>query len=166
MYILWGFLGTIALVVILFIGLTIRKAGRNRKGQAQTAPAAPAKKTNLAWIGWLVAIVLVAVGVNWGYRRYYKETQTPPIAAPARAERVIETIAPVGRWSENISIPLLHWFRIVPEGKVRIRLWNGREMDSEPGNDTWFGDNILDANFRFMSRETGDVKVKVVMRPK
>lgn len=173
---LLAFLGTIALLAILFFGFTARTAGRKKEAKgATTAPipvqAKSTKKTSSSWLGWAVAIVLVAVGV-WGYR-YYKNLTQPPAPrsliaamAPTKPERVIEVIALVGRWSENISIPPNHWFRIMPGGKIQIRMWNGKEMDSEPGNDTWFGDNILDANFRFQSRESGDVKVKVVMRPK
>jgi len=123
-----------------------------------------------SWVWWLPA-VLIILSLFAFCRGGDKTTKQSSAAAtsqpaPTKPERTIEVIAPVGRLSENVSIPLLHWFRIAPEGKIRIRLWNGQEMDSEPGNDTWYGDDILDANFRFMSRETGDVKVKVVMRPK
>lgn len=123
---------------------------------------------------WLVVILLAIVIVSWwrsAARRATEEAaKKTPVTATAqpttKPDRTIEITAPVGRWSENVSIPLLHWFRIMPEGKVRIRLWNGKEMDSEPGNDTWFGDNILDANFRFQSREEQGVGVKILLRPK
>lgn len=78
----------------------------------------------------------------------------------------LTVLAKIGEWSENVSVPPFHWARVIPEGKIRIRIWNGQEIDDEPGKANWLGDDILNANFRFQSREGGDVKVTVLMRPK
>ena len=87
----------------------------------------------------------------------------PDSQQPTRIDTVI---APVGKWSENYSVPPRHWCRIVPLGKIKVKTWDGREIDDEPGKDTWLGHDVLDANFRFTSRESTEVKVAIVLTPK
>lgn len=87
--ILLGFLaalGVVAVVIFIAVALFKNRAGGNTTTTTTTVPA-PTKKTSFAWLGWVVAIVLVVIGANLGYRYYKNAIQPPapksPIAAPA-----------------------------------------------------------------------------------
>ena len=160
-----GILTPLILIILFVVAIILIK--RAKATTSDTTTTAAAKKAGFNWVGWVV-VILAALGIYGCYHssKRQQQSQSAQQATVSRNVKAIVMVAKPNQWSKNVSIPPFHWFRIVPEGKIRIRMWNGREMDSEPGNDTWFGDEILNANFRFQSREKGDVKVIILMRPK
>lgn len=100
-------------------------------------------------------------------RKRREDRAGQPTGQVGQPTRTITVIAPVGRWSENFSVPPHHRFRIVPHGKIAVRTWDDREfdVDAEPGEPIWLGKNILDANFKFTSRDTAQVAVEIILQP-
>lgn len=82
-----------------------------------------------------------------------------PAAKPVVERRV--TAYP-GRWSEPVVFPPNAWFRLDPQGKVRVRDLRGKEWDDEPGAARWAGEeNVANFAFRFRSRVSEPVEVVV-----
>jgi len=81
-------------------------------------------------------------------------------------ETVIETIAPVGEWSEAVSIPYCTWFRFHnPTGDIWAkRLWDGKVFKIPSKGFTPLGDNIMNRNFEFKSAESTAVVVEMIYR--
>jgi hypothetical protein len=87
------------------------------------------------------------------------------LAATPRVATITELIAKPNQWSENFSVPPGYCFQISPKGKIRIKFWDGREIDDEPGKRNWLGNDSRNSNFTITSRESGDVVVKIGITP-
>lgn len=153
------FLVLIAMVLISIVFIKKRKEeGEDKKGKGEGK-----EKKKFGW-EWIVVVVILAIA---GYQYFTKSSSHQQAPVISQNERIIEMIAKPNQWSENIQIPPKYWFRIYPEGKIKIKTWDGREIDDEPGKATWLGNEIKDANFRVKSREKEkDVKVVIILHQK
>lgn len=139
------------------------EAGKEEKKGKEKSSSLLEKITSIAILATLVAITAMSV-VN-----IYKSLQTPPCKREKITKVVI--IAPVGRWSRNFSVPPYCQFRIRSQGEIKIKTWDGREIEADddftkPGN--WLGDDLgddlRDINFQFTSRENKEVKVFIFLK--
>ncbi len=128
---------------------------------------------------WVAGAILLATAIWWIWTPSFSPPP-PPVgasgvssasvasAAVAKPTQKKEVMAPVGEYSEWVSIPPNSWFRIKYSGDVKRKDMRGREFDVGPKMEPrWLGDDDQGSfAFRFKSRQSEPVMVAVYHHPK
>jgi len=118
------------------------------------------------WL-WFVGIGIIVLAISLGpiKKEFQKEANPTKTITPFQQRvtelKIIKFVLKPGE-EKKYSVPPNHWFRAYSEGKVKVKTWDGREMDGT----AWLGDEIRDANLRFKSYDERDAVVIITLRPK
>ena len=116
----------------------------------ESVPVRPKPRENVprwswfAWGGVLAAILVVGLSVRGCGEPSSQSSQGPAALADQQVEQrglTTRTIEVGNQW-QRVNFPPRHWFQLVPQRPIRLRMIDGREFTQNPGEDLTVGEVI------------------------